>query len=118
MLRKQANFHKAVNFQTSTTNANQSRKTAIFEDESPKNGTIDKENIVRYKIPMSDVVSGLQNLCSEARCVQQLELAQRSCKIDEFCPNLLSKGRKSPQDSTVSRSFAMFTKSHKYFDYL
>ena len=105
MLSKQHNFHKAVNFESSKTHTYRSRKTEISADESLKIGKTNKENSQCFEIPMSCVVSSAQHLCLEARDVQQQELFQRSCKIDEFCKDILSKGKTSSQEDTVNPFF-------------
>ena len=102
MLGKQPNFRKAVNFKTSNTNTNQSRNTATSQNGSSMNSKTNEENSQESTISVSHVVSSAENVCSEARDIQQLELVQRSCKIDEFCKGILSKSRMSPQDGTVS----------------
>jgi hypothetical protein len=103
MLGKQHNFRKAVNFKSSTTF--RSRKTVNSVDDSPQNGKTNKENNLCFEIPMSYVVSSAQNVRSQARDVRQQELVQRSCKIDEFCKDILSKGKSSPQEDTVNHVY-------------
>lgn len=103
MLNNLASPRKSVNFVTSTTSTQHSRSTVTSEEDLRSNGKrSNKENSLRFKIPMSHVVSSAQNLCSEARCVKQSQLVQRSCKINEFCKDILHKDTKSFQDDTVS----------------
>ena len=102
MLGKQPNFRKAVNFETSNTNTHQSRNTATSQNGSSMSSKTNEENSQESTISVSHVVFSAENVCSEARDIQQLELVQRSCKIDEFCKGILSKSRMSPQDGTVS----------------
>lgn len=102
----QSNVQKAINFRLST-NENEQGSTSTFQNycgirKSGKN----KENShggLTVKIPLSHVVSTAQTLRTEARCAKQLDLVQKSCKIDEFCKEFLNKGRKTCKDhDTVS----------------
>lgn len=103
MLGNLPSSRKSVNFVSSTTSTQDSKATVASEEDPRHNSKrSNKENSLRFKIPMSHVVSSAQNLCSEARCVKQLQLVQRSCKINEFCKDILHKDSKSFQDDTVS----------------
>ena len=103
MLGNRASTRKSVNFVTSTMSTQHSKNAVTHEEDSLKNGKrCNQENSLRFKIPMSRVVSSAQSLCLEARCIKQSQLVQRSCKINEFCKDILHKDTKSSHDDTVS----------------
>ena len=110
MYGKEPSLRKSFNFETSATCRNHQSRGC---DDGLHKEKCNKENSLRFKIPMSYVVSSAQSLCSEARCIQQLDLVQRSCKIDEFCKDILHKNKKFAVDETVRHPlfyFAMFFK--------
>ena len=103
MLSNRASTRKSVNFVNSTTSTQHAKNAVTHEEDSFKNGKrCNQENSLRFKIPMSRVVSSAQSLCLEARCIKQSQLVQRSCKINEFCKDILHKDTKSSHDGTVS----------------
>lgn len=55
-----------------------------------------------FEIPISFVLSEVSNIFTQAKLDKQTDLVEKSCKIEDFCKDILKRSKSFSQNETVS----------------